>query len=134
MPRPCREFSQLEIERVRQMQTAGKPRTEIARTLGVTTSSFAWYMQTGTFGDLPRQQGRRAGGKGTLQNPDIESEGVLFGVPYKDWRLRQVEIRESWPDDERAKRMNQEIPNRRDNYSLFRNNPYRNNNNPIEDT
>ena len=131
MPRSRREFSQQEIESVREMQIRGESRGEIARSLGVTASSFSWYMQCGVFGDLPRQPGRRAGGKGKLQKPDIESEGILFGVPYKDWRLRMIEIRDGWPDDERARRMDQVVPNRSDNYSLFKkNNPFLDNKSP----
>lgn len=131
MPRPRREFSQQEIESVREMQIRGESRGEIARSLGVTTSSFSWYMQCNVFGNLPRQPGRRAGGKGKLQKPDIESEGILFGVPYKDWRLRMIEIRDGWDGEEMVRRSKGELPNRSDNYSMFKkNNPFQDNKSP----
>ena len=133
MPRPCREFSQHEIQQVRQMQQAGESRANIAKTLGITSCSFAWHLQCGRFGNLTLQPGRRAGGKGKLQRADIEEKGQVLGCPQEEWQLRQIEVRDSWPPDERKRRFNQEVPNRSDNYSLFRqNNPNHGQNKPTQ--
>ena len=124
MPRPCRVFTQQEIIQVRKMQSAGMPRDEIAKTLGITTPSLVWHMRCGRFGNLPKNPGRQAGRPGKLQRPDIESDGTLFGCQQKDWKQRQQQIKNNWPDDERYRRSQQQLPNVPDIYAKFhRGNP-----------
>ena len=120
MPRPCRVFTEKEISQVKKMQTAGMPRGEIAGTLGITTSSFAWHMQCGRFGNLPKNPGRQAGRDKPLKRPDIPEQGVLFGCKQKDWQQRQQQIKNNWPDDERYRRSQQQLPNVSDIYDKFR--------------
>ena len=125
MPRPCRTFTENEIRTVQKMQEAGEPRTRIAETIGLTTPSFSWHMQCGRFGNVQRQPGRRAGSDKPLQRADIEEQGQIFGCPSNEWQLRMIEVRASWTDEELERRAKGEMPNRNDNYSVFRkNNPH----------
>ena len=125
MPRPCRVFTDEEVQTVRRMQEAGERRDDIAKSLNMTSSSFSWHMQCGRFGNLQRQPGRRAGSNKPLQKADIEEQGQIFGCPANEWQLRKIEIRDSWPEDEMQRRAAGELPNRADNYSTFKkNNPH----------
>ena len=124
MPRPAREFTDAEIKKVRQMQTEGKPRGEICRELGITTSAFVWYVRTNRFGVLPKKPGRGVKGN-KLQRADIPGEGQLFGCKKEEWQGRQKQIRDSWPEDEALKRSKQRTPNCPDLYSKFKHSPFR---------
>lgn len=124
VPRRAREFTNAQVQAARTMQKRGEPRGEIARMLGVSSATYAWYLQVGRFGmDLPTARGR--GRK--LKRPDDESKEIVFGCPSKEWKSRQDKIRESWPEDEREKRARGKVPGFSDNYARFKNNPYRNN-------
>ena len=106
------------------MQKQGRPRGEIAKTLGITSSTYAWFLKTNRFGVLPKQQGR--GLKGPRQQRlDIEEQGQLFGCKKEEWQQRQKQIRDSWPRDEALKRSQQRTPNTPDLYSKFPHSPFR---------
>lgn len=125
MPRPCRVFTDEEVQTVRRMQEAGERRDDIAKSLNMSSSSFSWHMQCGRFGNVQRQPGRRAGSTKPLQRADIEEQGQIFGCPANEWQLRKIEIRDSWPEDELVRRSKGEVPGRADNYSTFqKNNPH----------
>ena len=116
MSRPAKEFTQQQIDTARQLQSDGTPRSEIAETLNITASAYAWYLKTGRFGfDLPKSQGR--GRKPPRE--DDESTGQILGCSHSDWVSRKEEIRDSWPPSVEIDRREGRMPNRKNNFSLF---------------
>lgn len=116
MARNAREFTSEDIQNFRKWWKEGVPNSEIASRLGIPNSSLHWYRQEGAFGNnIPSRQG--IGKK--LRGDDSESENRLFGVT--DWQIRQIEVRESWDDEERIRRANQELPNGETLYEKFHN-------------
>ena len=121
LPRLGRTFTDEELVQVRKMQTAGRPRQEIANSIGLCTATYAWHLQQGKFGELPKQQGRRHPEKQQTDNPET---GMLFSCPENEWRKRQLQVRDGWPESELERRAAGKLPNVIDNYAKFkRDNP-----------
>ena len=121
MPRLGRTFTDEQVQQVRKMQTAGRPRREIAGSVGLCVATYAWHLQQGTFGVLPKGQGRRHPEK---QQADNAETGMLFSCPETEWRERQRQVRDGWPESELERRAAGKLPNQVDNYAKFkRDNP-----------
>ena len=104
------------------MQIEGLPRQEIADSLGISSAAYAWHLRQGKFGDLPTGQGRRR--RPEIQIDDNIETGMIFSCPETEWRERQRQIRDSWPEPELVRRASGRLPNVKDNYSRFKqNNP-----------
>ena len=116
MSRTPKEFTQQQIDTARRLQSDGAPRSEIAATLNLTDSSYAWHLKTGRFGfDLPKSQGR--GRKAPRE--DDELAGQILGCPHSEWVSRKENIRDSWSPSVELDRREGRMPNRKNNFSLF---------------
>ena len=103
---------------VRKMRREGRPNSEIARKVGLSYYALARFLAMGKFGnDLPSRKGQRTVTRQSRQ-PDCEKTGRIFGTT--DWQDRQKEIKNGWSDEEADARRKGKLPNRTDNYSLFK--------------
>ena len=110
-------FTAAQVAAVRKMQSAGKPRSEIARFIGVCSSTYAWFLQTNRFGFVKKRQGRRRNKRGCsvmkslCDDPETE---MLFGCPAEEWKKRKKEVQDSWAHigrDEHERRWRGVMPN-----------------------
>ena len=108
MARTAKEFTTKQIATVQRMKREGYSMEEIARAVGVGSSTkLNWYIRRGAFGNLPRRQGRRQERK---SYKDDESTGQLFGQRKQDWERRLKGVQAGWSPEEEQRRQKGVMP------------------------
>lgn len=75
---------------------------DIAESAGLTPNNLECMRRYGPLRDLPNRKPGGAGGANI--KTDDESAGILFGLPKEEWLGRKDAVRESWDDEEKARR------------------------------
>ena len=118
LSRPPRLFTAAEKKLVQTLRKEGKPNPEIAKRIGVTTSTLLWLIKEGRFGRIESRQGQHAKGRKCHHLADDPKTGTLFGT--RTWKQRQNEIKNGWSNDEATRRHQGILPGVADNYKRFR--------------
>ncbi len=116
LPPQPKSFTPAQRSLVQKMRRQGCSNLEIAREVGLTTSGLLYQIRQGKFGRVESRQGQHRGGD--RRNSDCEKSGRLFGKTC--WRKRQIEVRNSWSEEEAKRRANGDMPNSSDNYHRFK--------------
>ena len=116
LPPHHKEFTPTQRALVQRMRREGFSNAEIAKKVGLTTSGLLYQIRLGKFGSVQKRQGQHRGRKNTP--PDCEQSRRLFG--RTDWQQRQIEVRDSWSEEEAKRRASGNMPNSSDNYHRFK--------------